>query len=152
MGHERGDRDMGANYRERVSDERLQAVVDVVHDWLFADSPADDDHDEYAGRAAVPERGCSMSELQTLSYELQELLQDLGVPDFDCACNGMRRARGFSESENWPPPLAYANPWLSRTRVQTVCAVLGKTQRHDGPRDRARHFQSACQSVGGVGG
>lgn len=33
MGHERGD--MASNYRERISDERLRAVVNVVHEWLF---------------------------------------------------------------------------------------------------------------------
>jgi integrase len=39
MGHERGD--MGGYYRERVSDKRLQAVVDVVHEWLFS-TPAEE--------------------------------------------------------------------------------------------------------------
>lgn len=33
MGH--ADGTMSAAYRERISDERLKAVVDVVHDWLF---------------------------------------------------------------------------------------------------------------------
>ena len=36
MGH--ADQSMAANYRERISDERLQAVVDVVHDWLFGEA------------------------------------------------------------------------------------------------------------------
>ena len=35
MGHV--DPSMGANYRHRISDERLQAAVNVVRDWLFAD-------------------------------------------------------------------------------------------------------------------
>jgi len=34
MGH--GDASMAAVYRERVSDERLQAVVGSVRNWLFA--------------------------------------------------------------------------------------------------------------------
>ena len=33
MGH--SDNSMSAVYRERISDERLRAVVDVVHNWLF---------------------------------------------------------------------------------------------------------------------
>ncbi len=33
MGHERGD--MASVYRERISDERLIAVTDCVHTWLF---------------------------------------------------------------------------------------------------------------------
>jgi len=45
MGHERGD--MGSNYRERISDERLQRVVDTVRDWLYAE-PADADDAEPA--------------------------------------------------------------------------------------------------------
>jgi integrase len=35
MGHVRDD--MASVYRERISDERLRAVVDHVRDWLFAD-------------------------------------------------------------------------------------------------------------------
>jgi integrase len=35
MGHARDD--MASHYRERISDDRLQAVVDHVHDWLFGD-------------------------------------------------------------------------------------------------------------------
>jgi hypothetical protein len=35
MGHAAASNDMSAIYRQRVSDERLRAVVDVVHDWLF---------------------------------------------------------------------------------------------------------------------
>ena len=34
MGH--ADESMSARYRERISDERLRAVADRVHDWLFA--------------------------------------------------------------------------------------------------------------------
>jgi integrase len=42
MGHERGD--MASNYRERISDDRLEHVVNVVRDWLFTeDTEADDD-------------------------------------------------------------------------------------------------------------
>ena len=33
MGHV--PRDMGGIYRHRISDERLQRVVQIVHDWLF---------------------------------------------------------------------------------------------------------------------
>ncbi len=33
MGHSRGD--MASVYRERISDERLKAVTDYVHAWLF---------------------------------------------------------------------------------------------------------------------
>lgn len=46
MGHERGD--MASNYRERVSSERLRAVVDTVRKWLFQDvveQDADNDHE-----------------------------------------------------------------------------------------------------------
>ena len=35
MGHAARSDDMSAIYRQRVSDERLRAVVGVVHDWLF---------------------------------------------------------------------------------------------------------------------
>ena len=34
MGHEVAS--MSAVYRERINDERLKAVTDHVHDWLFA--------------------------------------------------------------------------------------------------------------------
>ncbi|MFA7238156.1 MAG: site-specific integrase [Phycisphaeraceae bacterium] len=35
MGHEKAD-DMATRYRERIDDDRLLAVIDHVHDWLFA--------------------------------------------------------------------------------------------------------------------
>ena len=35
MGHSPDSRDMGAVYRERISDDRLVAVTDYVHNWLF---------------------------------------------------------------------------------------------------------------------
>jgi integrase len=43
MGHERGGFDMGAHYRERISDDRLLAVVNTVRDWLYAEPAGDDD-------------------------------------------------------------------------------------------------------------
>jgi hypothetical protein len=36
MGHAPHSGDMSAVYRERVTDERLRAVADHVHGWLFA--------------------------------------------------------------------------------------------------------------------
>jgi integrase len=39
MGH--ASNDIADAYRERVSDERLKAVVQVVHDWLFAPAKAE---------------------------------------------------------------------------------------------------------------
>jgi integrase len=39
MGHARDD--MASLYRERISDERLKAVTDTIHNWLFAED-ADD--------------------------------------------------------------------------------------------------------------
>jgi integrase len=39
MGHAEDAGDMSAHYRERISDERLRAVTDHVHDWLFKDEP-----------------------------------------------------------------------------------------------------------------
>lgn len=38
MGHSPDSGDMSAVYRERVSDERLRAVADHVHAWLFKDA------------------------------------------------------------------------------------------------------------------
>lgn len=35
MGHADAQNDMSAAYRERISDDRLQAAVDVVREWLF---------------------------------------------------------------------------------------------------------------------
>jgi integrase len=35
MGHAAAANDMSAIYRQRISDDRLRAVVNVVHDWLF---------------------------------------------------------------------------------------------------------------------
>jgi integrase len=43
MGHAPAAGDMSSVYRQRVSDERLQDVVDVVHDWLYAEPIGDDD-------------------------------------------------------------------------------------------------------------
>lgn len=37
MGHSDSDSDMSATYRQYIEDERLQAVVDHVHAWLFAE-------------------------------------------------------------------------------------------------------------------
>ena len=37
MGHAPSDNDMGSVYRQRVSDDRLQAVTDHVRTWLFGD-------------------------------------------------------------------------------------------------------------------
>jgi integrase len=37
MGHAPSNGDMSDIYRQRVSDERLRAVTDYVHDWLFHD-------------------------------------------------------------------------------------------------------------------
>ena len=50
MGHAPAAGDMSAVYRQRVDDERLQAVTDHVHEWLFgpasdAEDPADNDSD-----------------------------------------------------------------------------------------------------------
>jgi hypothetical protein len=52
MGHV--DDSMADLYRERISDDRLQAVVDHVHDWLFGqadDAAADEGADMEAGDA-----------------------------------------------------------------------------------------------------
>jgi integrase len=38
MGHAAGRDDMSATYRQSVDDERLQAVVDHIRDWLFGNS------------------------------------------------------------------------------------------------------------------
>lgn len=38
MGHVAGSNDMAAIYRQRVDDDRLQAVVDHVRSWLFAEN------------------------------------------------------------------------------------------------------------------
>ena len=40
MGHVRDD--MASVYRERISDDRLKAVVNHVHDWVFGTAPEDD--------------------------------------------------------------------------------------------------------------
>lgn len=45
MGHERGE--MSSHYRERVSDQRLQRVVETVREWLFSkDEQLDDDQEQ----------------------------------------------------------------------------------------------------------
>jgi hypothetical protein len=44
MGHV--DDSMAANYRHEIAHERLQAVVDYVHDWLFAAAAEDQDADQ----------------------------------------------------------------------------------------------------------
>lgn len=41
MGHAPSNSDMSAIYRQRVPDERLQAVVETVRRWLFEDPPGD---------------------------------------------------------------------------------------------------------------
>ncbi len=42
MGHAPASSDMSAIYRQRVSDDRLRAVVGVVRDWLFSESTSDE--------------------------------------------------------------------------------------------------------------
>jgi hypothetical protein len=49
MGHSMGD--ISDKYRERIDDDRLRAVVDHVHSWLFppgadSDQEGDDQEDE----------------------------------------------------------------------------------------------------------
>ena len=44
MGHSRDD--MASIYRERLDDARLRAVVNHVHDWLYADPDGDDAEDD----------------------------------------------------------------------------------------------------------
>lgn len=39
MGHAPHSGDMASKYRERISDERLKAVTDFVHQWLFKPEP-----------------------------------------------------------------------------------------------------------------
>jgi integrase len=59
MGH--GDASMGAHYRERIDDERLQAVVDHVRAWLLETKPVDpkkpaaedDDVDQASANVAI---------------------------------------------------------------------------------------------------
>lgn len=51
MGHERGE--MASHYRERISDERLEAVVNTIRAWLYA-QPEKDDSDEQP--AVIPFR------------------------------------------------------------------------------------------------
>lgn len=53
MGH--CDPSMAATYRERISDERLRAVVDVVHTWLFPE--ADEGQDEEPRTIKFPSAG-----------------------------------------------------------------------------------------------
>lgn len=62
MGHVASGQDMSAVYRQRIDDDRLRAVVTVVHDWLFGagDKPhgkrGDDDRQEARkGRQDAPE-------------------------------------------------------------------------------------------------
>lgn len=47
MGHT--DNTMGGNYRERIGDDRLRAVVDHVHGWLFGKPEAEADSDATEG-------------------------------------------------------------------------------------------------------
>jgi integrase len=41
MGHSRPEDDMASQYRERISDDRLIAVTNFVHRWLFGDQSSD---------------------------------------------------------------------------------------------------------------
>jgi integrase len=49
MGH--SDPSMGAHYRERIEDDRLRAVADHVHRWLFGEAPDEGTGDEPSGPA-----------------------------------------------------------------------------------------------------
>ena len=53
MGH--ADDTMGAVYRETIDDDRLRAVVDHVHEWLFpkSESEAGDSHEAEANEAVA---------------------------------------------------------------------------------------------------
>lgn len=54
MGHAPSSNDMSAVYRERISDERLKAVTDQVHQWLFgADTKTADETSDAGGTAAT---------------------------------------------------------------------------------------------------
>ncbi len=58
MGHAPPASDMSSIYRQRVKDERLEKVVNVVRDWLFKEPPQDarDDGDEPQDRDVIPFR------------------------------------------------------------------------------------------------
>ncbi|MBM4128198.1 MAG: integrase [Nitrospira sp.] len=62
MGHVA--RGMAGAYRERIGDERLRQVVEHVRQWLFPETPGDDDNDDTEPVDAPPERLslCSGSE------------------------------------------------------------------------------------------
>jgi integrase len=55
MGHARED--MASLYREEIGDDRLRAVVDHIHQWLFAPKPVDEEDGESAERAVIPFAG-----------------------------------------------------------------------------------------------
>lgn len=55
MGHV--DPSMGANYRERISDERLQAVVETVRAWLFGCGAAGAADGDRADAGQEPQQG-----------------------------------------------------------------------------------------------
>jgi integrase len=57
MGHAAGSGDMSAIYRQSVDDDRLQAVVAHVRNWLFGTAGAhvDDVHHQASGKSAPPD-------------------------------------------------------------------------------------------------
>ncbi len=46
MGHAPAAGDMSAVYRQRISDERLKAVTNHVHDWLFGPESSEGSEEE----------------------------------------------------------------------------------------------------------
>lgn len=47
MGHAAGNSDMSAVYRQKVTDDRLQAVVNHVREWLYDGSDGDDEAEQH---------------------------------------------------------------------------------------------------------
>ncbi len=57
MGHAPSSNDMSAVYRERISDERLRAVADHVHQWLFGADPKTSKPEERSDRSGTAATG-----------------------------------------------------------------------------------------------
>lgn len=119
MGHV--DPSMGANYRERISDTRLEAVAQTVRNWLFpvvASGAPVVDVREPAGAdpLAAAMRNCRAA-IDQAEGPTRRTLESVWLPELQNATEHPRGSAGDRILEVWGPrPEAHQNP-PARLRV-----------------------------------
>ncbi len=87
MGHAPRSNDMAAMYRQAIDDDRLRAVVDVVHDWLFGQggdggrAPGDRGDDDRQDPRKSPARASESTKVQRAVIRCLRAIENATGPD-----------------------------------------------------------------------